>query len=207
MGQKIFRQKKSKYIASFSSILLWFLAVIAVYCHSDWPEWSWIQNTIAGFFSGSENKNRLQEEFKPVSPKFGLIIPRLDINIPVIIQVDGDKAGDYNIKLQSGVAHEKRTSLPDTGGNTVIFGHSSGAWGYKQTEYSEIFSRLGELKNGDQVIIWYNGVKYNYTVIAIKIVPATAIEILDNTAEKRLTLYTCWPPGTSHERLVVIAKI
>lgn len=136
--------------------------------------------------------------------QFGIKIDKLDVLAPVIKDVDGKDKTEYLNKLKEGVAHFKSTSLPGLGkGNIFIFGHSSSISG--TGKYSKIFARLDELKEGDQIKIFYQDKEFTYKVTEKKIVEATDLSVLEQTKKEKLTLMTCWPVGTKDKRLIIIA--
>lgn len=107
--------------------------------------------------------------------------------------------------LRNGVVHFPFTSVPGGGGNTVIFGHSSGQI-WAPGDYKFIFSKLEHLKPGDKIFIDYQGIRYTYETSEIKIVLPTDIGVLEQESSNILTLITCYPVGTNAKRLIVIAK-
>jgi sortase A len=53
----------------------------------------------------------------------------------------------------------------------------------------------------------YQKEKYNYKVAETKIIKGGQVDYLSsNLNTNQLTLMTCWPPGTTLNRLVVIAN-
>jgi len=66
---------------------------------------------------------------------------------------------------------------------------------------------LGKLTDGDEIYIYYNNQKYTYKVVDKKVVDPSAVFYLGkNGRGNTLTLQTCYPPGTTLKRLVVIAE-
>lgn len=141
----------------------------------------------------------------PASTEFGLIIPKINVNVPVVADVNGDVARVYFQKLKDGVAHFKDTVKPNQIGNTVIFGHSSAIPGIVATPYAETFLLLDKLKKGDLIVVYYQSQFYNYEVDSVKSKPDDALDILAPTSRSTLTLFTCWPPGTDFKRMVVVS--
>ncbi len=141
----------------------------------------------------------------PVSTEFGLFIPKINVNVPIVADVDGDVARVYFQKLKDGVAHFKGTAKPDQVGNTVIFGHSSAIPGIVATPYAQTFLLLDKLKKGDKITVYYRGQPYYYVVDSVKSMPDDALDILKATDSATLTLFTCWPPGTDFKRMVVVS--
>lgn len=136
--------------------------------------------------------------------EFSLIIEKLDINIPVVPNVDGKDKRIYTEALEKGVAHYKNTALPNSGSNIVIFGHSSSAMGLG--EYHKIFAGLNRLELGDEIKINFNQKEYKYLVSEKIFIDADDTSVILPTERERLTLLTCWPVGTAEERLAIIAK-
>jgi len=136
---------------------------------------------------------------------WALSIPKLNVNVPVILNVDGADKKEYFKALQNGVAQMKGTALPGEG-NTVIFGHSN-FYGDDSGEYKNIFYNLNQLEIGDEIKILSNGKILRYLVSEIKMVEAKNIDVIKQKGKKELTLITCWPPGTIDQRLVVVANL
>lgn len=150
------------------------------------------------------NSTITRELPQPVVSEFKLLIPKLGINVNVIPEVDGASNNVYIEALKSGVAHYKGTAMPASGSNVLIFGHSSGLYGYGP--YQTIFAKLNNLTAGDKIQIIYNGKTYEYAVSSKKVVAATDVSVADPTEREQLTLMTCWPIGSNKQRLVVFAK-
>ncbi len=140
----------------------------------------------------------------PLYQDFHLLIPKLNLNAPVIADVDGTDKDAYFKALEGGVAHFKSTAKPGEGSNIFIFGHSSFYW-YKPGDYKEIFKTLPDLTVGDEISLWYNSKEYRYKVTETKEVQPTEVDVLQGTKQEQVTLMTCVPPGTTLRRLIVIA--
>ncbi|PIT97447.1 hypothetical protein COT77_01385, partial [Candidatus Berkelbacteria bacterium CG10_big_fil_rev_8_21_14_0_10_41_12] len=132
-------------------------------------------------------------------------IKKLEISVPIVLNVSGSDKDEYFAALQNGVAQMKGTALPGEG-NTVIFGHSSY---YKDDpgQYKKIFATLDQLETGDEIKIASKDKELTYIVRENKLLDPTDVEIVEPTNDKRLTVITCWPPGTLDQRLVVIAYL
>jgi sortase A len=123
----------------------------------------------------------------------------------VIPRVDGDNNSDYLTALQRGVAHYAGTALPGENSNIFIFGHSNFSLN-DPGKYKRIFAQLNQLKSGDLVKIHYQQREHRFLVSQIRLVSPHQVEIIKSTKRERLTLMTCWPPGTTDQRLIVICK-
>lgn len=132
---------------------------------------------------------------KPPPAENTLVIPSIAIDETVI---EGDSLAVIG---GGGVWRRPQTSTPDKGGNTVIIGH--------RFSYSDpsTFYHLDKIDEGERLSVWWNSQEYVYEVFESVVVPATAIEIEDNTEEPILTLYTCTPIWTAQDRLVVRARL
>ena len=143
-----------------------------------------------------------------VSPEPKLIIPKINVDVPVIYNTKPD----YNSQMkamESGVAYfgiPGANSLPGQIGNTVISGHSSNDV-IDPGEYKFIFARLDHLAVGDTIFLNYESKRYSYTVTKKEVVKPTEVNKLVYATDKPiLTLITCTPLGTSLNRLLVTAE-
>ncbi len=143
----------------------------------------------------------------PVDADFGIVIPKINANARVLPNVDPSSYKEYMAALKLGVAHAAGTALPGMAGNTYFFAHSTDFF-WNVGRYNAVFYLLKELEAGDEVDVFYNGRRFIYTVTDKKIVSSDDISYLTNSldGEERLTLQTCWPPGTTIKRLLIIAK-
>lgn len=143
-----------------------------------------------------------------VSPEPRLIIPKINVDVPVLYDV----GNDYNSQMaamEKGVAHfaiPGASSHPGQVGNTVISGHSSNDL-LDGGEYKFIFAQLEKLQVGDSIYANYQGKRYTYTITQKEIVlPNEVNKLTYATNEPVLTLITCTPLGTALKRLLVTAK-
>ncbi|MDO8341251.1 MAG: sortase [Candidatus Woesebacteria bacterium] len=151
--------------------------------------------------SVTENK-----QIEPPNKDFSIVIPKIDAVAPVFKNVDPFNRNIFLPVLKKGVAHAKGSSLPGEGGNVYIFAHSTDSF-YNVGNYNAVFYLLGKLKKGDEIDIYYKEVLYKYSVDEIKVVAATDTKYLKKLKDtETLTLQTCYPPGTTLKRLIVIAN-
>ena len=145
------------------------------------------------------------KEFTPIDSQFSIIIPKINANAKVIRNVNPYDASKYQKALTQGVAHASGTATPDQNGNVFIFAHSATNW-YQANQYNAVFYLLNKLVAGDSIIVYFNNIPYNYSVDEIKFVKPTEVDYLSNQLNtNQLTLMTCWPPGTTLKRLIVVA--
>lgn len=94
--------------------------------------------------------------------------------------------------------------MPGMYGNPVIFGHSSLPFLYNPANYKTIFTKLPDLKRGDDIFVDVDKVKYRYQVTDMHVVMPDDLSVLDQRYDGNyITLVTCVPPGTYLRRLVV----
>jgi LPXTG-site transpeptidase (sortase) family protein len=135
-----------------------------------------------------------------------LSIPRLNLTVPLIWSRD---PSDFEKDLTQGVVHYPGTALPGDRGTIYVSGHSSD-YIWKHDPMQNVFSKLNFLKAGDDVFVdaydpsgkVYN---YHYQVTTSSIYrPDDQTQFIDDSTNK-LNLSTCWPIGTSTNRIVVSA--
>jgi len=122
-----------------------------------------------------------------------LEIPKINLSMVVV-----EGVGVEDLKL--GPGHYPGTPLPGQAGNVVISGH--------RTTYLHPFYNVNELSTGDPISLTSpDGTKNVYLVSEVKVVEPTAVEVVDNTPDDRLTLTTCNPRYSAAQRLIVVAKL
>jgi LPXTG-site transpeptidase (sortase) family protein len=131
----------------------------------------------------------------PVPEGNRLVIPSMQLDASVY-----DGTSIYT--LNKGLWHRPNSSTPDKGGNTVIAGHR-----FTYTNPHGILYYLDKVHVGDELGLYWNNARYLYKVSEVKVVEPTAVQIEDNTTDSRLTIYTCTPLWSPHQRLVVIAQL
>jgi len=139
---------------------------------------------------------------QPQSDENSISIPKIAVSAPIAWDVPEDNILE---NLKNGVVHYSGTSLPGEGGNIFIVGHSSNYFWIK-SDYNQIFTLLDKLSPGDRIEIKKNGRSYFYDVFQSKVVSSEDVSILQSSQSEILTLMTCWPVGTSLNRLVIQSK-
>jgi sortase A len=136
-----------------------------------------------------------------------VIIPKINVEIPVNYNETSTDESTIENDLQSGVVHYPTTVLPGQAGNTAFFGHSSNNI-FNKGRYKFAFVLLHTLVPGDKFYLAYNGKMYVYQVITRSIVDPSDVSVLNPVAGQTstATLITCDPPGTSLHRLIVVGK-
>jgi sortase A len=151
-----------------------------------------------------------RERIKAASTDFGIVIPKIGANAKIVADVNAGNEKEYQKALLKGVAHAAGTALPggqaQSNKKIYLFAHSTDNW-WNVNRYNAVFFLLKELKRGDEIDIFYKGRRYVYRAVETKIVEAEELSYLvEPSSEEVLVLQTCWPPGTTLKRLIVIAK-
>lgn len=135
-----------------------------------------------------------QEKLKSPPKGNRLVIPGIHIDDEIII-------GESPNNVHLGVWHRPLTSTPDKGGNTVLVGH--------RFSYNDpaTFYHLDKVDVGHKLAVWWQGTEYVYEVFEDVVVPASAVEIEQNTDDSIVTIYTCTPLWTAQDRLVIKARL
>lgn len=205
MTEKMSVQKENKKLSSYlnlaGEIFILFSILILLFTYGPATKEE-VSYQIKQFTKKNTSSNQIQ----PVNTQFSIVIPKLDISAPVFASVDPFNPREYLPVLKKGVAHAKGSSLPGRFGNTYLFAHSTDAF-YNVGKYNAVFYLLGKLEKGDEIDIYYNGQKYIYKVSDKKVVESKDVSYLGNSGRwNTLTLQTCYPPGTTLKRLVVVAQ-
>ena len=142
-----------------------------------------------------------------VGPESKLIIPKLNVEVPVVYDVPSNEEKDIQKGLEDGVVHYPTTPFPGQKGNVSIVGHSSNNI-FNPGKYKYVFTLLNRLQEGDTFFINYNGQRYVYKIYKKHIVKPSDVYVLGPQSEKEstATLITCDPPGTNVNRLVLVGE-
>lgn len=144
--------------------------------------------------------------WQPPDPQYSLYIPKIRAKAVVVGNVNAADEKAYLDALKRGVAEAAGLSHPGSQGITYLFAHSTDS-PLNYARYNAIFYLLDKVEVGDRVEVEYNHKLYKYTVTGKEILAATDTKYLTPTSgPETLVLQTCWPPGTSWRRLVVVAK-
>jgi len=134
-----------------------------------------------------------------------VIIPKINLEIPVDYSQTSDDETAIESGLEHGVVHYPSTVNPGQQGNAAFFGHSSNNI-FNPGQYKFAFVLLHELQPGDTFYLSYHKKVYVYKVFRRQIVEPEQVDVLNDIPghTATATLITCDPPGTSLHRLVVV---
>lgn len=143
----------------------------------------------------------------PVNTDFGIVVPKVGINAPVIPSVNPADTKGYEDALLKGVAHSSTSFFPDENGAVYLFSHSTSyEWFVK--DLNAVFYLLKNLDVNDPVVLIYKGKRYTYRLSEKRIVSPDDVSFLNPIeGKKMLILQTCWPPGSTTQRLLLFADL
>lgn len=141
------------------------------------------------------------------TPNPEIIIPKINVEIPVDYDVTSTNESVIENDLEAGVVHFPTTALPGQDGNAAFYGHSSNNI-FNPGKYKFAFVLLHTLVDGDTFYLTYNDKIYVYKVISHTVVSPNDVGVLGPVAGQTATatLITCDPPGTSINRLIVVGQ-
>ena len=121
-----------------------------------------------------------------------LYIPQMS---RILYVSDGYVEGDRWVISPTGVSYLTSSALPDKG-NTVIYGHNT----------ADILGGLWRVHEGDYIyVVLSSGDFIKYQVAERREIDPTQVDILNQTDDSRLTLYTC-SGFLDTARFVVVAE-
>lgn len=124
-------------------------------------------------------------------PPVRIIVPKRDISVSVN---EAEIVNGYWKVFDKVASHGMGSAYPGHSGNTVIFAHAR----------EGLFYNLKNVSIGDEVLVFTKNRWYSYNVSEIKSVYPSQTEVIAQTKDQRLTLYTC--DGFADEkRLIVVA--
>jgi LPXTG-site transpeptidase (sortase) family protein len=152
---------------------------------------------IAGAEQGISQSPRLAS-----NRNFAISIPSLGIQDLIVTHPqDSQTSHGLLAVLQDGVGH--LFSYPGRGGKIMIYGHSSG-YSWDVSKYTKIFRQVNRLQPGDRVYVTFNGRLFEYAVTGQQTIAPSDATPFSGEGEE-LILYTCWPPNSIKQRLIVRA--
>jgi sortase A len=107
-------------------------------------------------------------------------------------------------ELENGVIRYPGSALPGQDGNAFIFGHSSN-FPWIKGEYNDVFALLDKVVFDDEIVVYYGQEKYTYKIRTKNVIRPGDVSVLKNNEKggSKITLMTCWPIGTTLNRLVL----
>ncbi len=168
------------------------------------------ERVIAPFISPSKKVSStpiiIDQSTAAVSANPEIIIPKINVEIPVDYSQTSVDETDVQKALEKGILHYPTTVEPGEKGNAAFFGHSSNNI-FNPGKYKFAFVLLRKLEPGDVFYLTKDRQRYVYRVYAKKVVEPTEVSVLGRQPKiATAALITCDPPGTSLKRLVVFGE-
>jgi sortase A len=141
-----------------------------------------------------------------VGPEAKIIIPKINLEVPVVFDMDTVAETEVQKALEGGVVHYASTPNPGEQGNSSIVGHSSNNI-LNSGKYKFAFVLLKRLEAEDTFFVQKDGIRYTYKVYKKEIVSPDNVAVLGTQDRPNtMTLITCDPPGTSLNRLIIVGE-
>jgi len=154
----------------------------------------------------AEDEERIQR-YSLAEPTVGGVLGRIDL--PSINQTKAFVFGVGRDDLRRGPGLYPSTPLPGAPGNTAIAGH--------RTTHGAPFFDIDQLVPGDPIFVETADGRFEYKVEGHKsdtgdlsghfIVDPSAVEVLEDRGDNRLTLTACNPKYSARERIIVTATL
>lgn len=134
---------------------------------------------------------------KPIPQDNRLVIPSISIDMPI------HEGATQQVLDRGGIWHIPNTSDPVRAGNMVLSGHR---WQYLPPSNTTLYL-LDKVQIGEPVIVYWQGQEYDYRIAGREIVDPNRVEILNDTPEPKLTIFTCTPLWSTKQRLVLYGEL
>ena len=145
----------------------------------------------------------------PVGKETRLIIPKINVDVPIVLGLESLDNATTQVALEDGVVHYPipgANSMPGQTGNNVILGHSSNDV-LAPGDYKFAFVLLERLVAGDIFYIHYDEQRFVYRITEKEVIQPNEVAKLVTPNDKPMTtLVTCTPIGTDDQRLLVFAE-
>ncbi len=169
-------------------------------------------HSVSRLAAKAENGVDLGIEITPYDNR--VVIPKIWKNIPLIEIEDQniewmDELNDIFMKeLEKGIIRYPGSAKPWNTWNSFIFGHSSN-FPWLNGDYNDVFSLLDNVTYDDEVVVYYGQQKYVYKITKKEVISPGDVEVLKSKNQdlSEITLMTCWPIGTTYNRLVVVGEL
>lgn len=133
-----------------------------------------------------------------------IVISKIDVDAPIVESRSVDEK-DILDALTRGIAHYPNTPMPGEVGNVFVTGHSSN-YLWAEGDYNYAFSLLNKLEAGDDIVVYYDGIRYVYRVFSVSVVGPKDVSAMNQTNDSVISLMTCDPVGTNWKRRIVKAR-
>lgn len=153
--------------------------------------------------------NPLDDSITRINPdleNYVMEISKIGTSAPLVFVASRDEQEIYE-GLKSGYVHYDKTAFPGDDGDAVFFCHSSGRFG-SRGDFDTLCANLDQVDRGDEIVISGESLKLRYRITSRKndYDPADP-NIFRKTNRPTLSIISCYPAGTNHQRIVVRAEL
>lgn len=136
-----------------------------------------------------------------------IFIPAIGVRVPLIAPVY-ESQESIHATLNGGAVLYPDSADFGQYGNTVVLGHSFN-FPWLDNEYTQIFSHLDKLEEGDLIRVVSDGKIFKYVITGSQTVSVKEANhiVAQSTGTNTLHLLSCWPVGSSLYRIVVSAEL
>lgn len=135
-----------------------------------------------------------------------IVIPEIDLDLAIQNPDTRDIAALDELLKHGPARYVDSAMLGETGGNMIIFAHSSNLPVVHNQMY-KAFNKVKDLSAGDSITIQADGKNYLYTVTSVRQADASETRIdMSHALGTRLTLVTCDTLTSKDARFVVEAS-
>jgi LPXTG-site transpeptidase (sortase) family protein len=197
----------------------------------NWSDISWFLNirtapqiisqSIGNIFSREDEekkpdveKEKIEEEKEEMvvyCDENRITISAIDISVP-LVEMGGTSEEEYRKALDRGVIHFPGSTKPGEDGLTVLLGHSAPP-GWPRINHDWVFTDIDKLEEGDEIEICFNNIFTVYTVLDEEVgkkiyeVGEDVPPLYPGEDKKEAVIMSCWPPGSSENRIGVRAVV
>ncbi len=156
--------------------------------------------------SGSNPLDGSIIRINPDLENYAMEISKIGTSAPLVFVTSRDEPEIYE-GLKGGYVHYDKTAFPGEDGDAVFFCHSSGRFG-SRGDYDTLCANLDKVERGDEIVITGGSIKLRYRITSRKndYDPADP-NIFRKTNRPTLSIISCYPVGTNHQRIVVRAEL
>lgn len=147
---------------------------------------------------------------------WGISVPSLHIRAPVLLpsmKYWSSQAWDLleqqmQVGLNHGAVAYPHSASPGTNGSLIVAGHSSPPDDKSAASaFGALFAKLPDIEIGEEIEVSVGGEIVRYKVEAKEVVSPKATSILQQQSDESiLKLITCYPVGTTRDRMIITAK-
>lgn len=150
-----------------------------------------------------------------LSRTWGISVPSLNIRAPIYLpsmkywkkQLWALLEEQMQVGLNHGAVAYPHSAAPGNKGSLIIAGHSSPPnEEAKKSAYGHVFASLPNIAIGQEITILRGSRRITYAVTDKTVVSPSETSILEqNYDESRLKVITCYPVGTTRDRMIISA--